>query len=50
MRIHMVFEHDDQKPYEFIWFLIASGGALFFHHLYDIIGAVSIIAKHPLNS
>ena len=25
----MGFEHDDRKPYEFIWFLIASGGAGF---------------------
>ena len=25
----MVFEHDDRQPYEFIWFLIAAGGAGF---------------------
>ena len=25
----MVFENDDGKPYEFIWFLIASGDAGF---------------------
>ena len=25
----MVFEHDNGKPYEFIWFLIAAGDAGF---------------------